>query len=146
MSGLYPVVLSLAAQWWTVHLTQVRLIVSDFPACFRFYRDVLGLKPQVDDDSGPYAKLSPDEGSAAIALHDRTSLEETLPGLAAAAGDRALIVLKVDDLDRYVASLAERGVTPLAPPSVQWDRLRVAHLRDPEGNLIELQQWLVSPS
>lgn len=51
-----------------MELTQVRLIVSDFAGCFRFYRDVLGLKPQFDDDSGPYAKFSPDEGGAAIAL------------------------------------------------------------------------------
>jgi catechol 2,3-dioxygenase-like lactoylglutathione lyase family enzyme len=125
-----------------MELTQVRLIVSDFKACFRFYRDVLGLKPQFDDDSGPYAKFSPDEGPAAIALHDRASLAEAVPGLAAAAGDRALVVLKVDDVDRYTASLAERGVTLLAEPSVMWERLRVAYLRDPEGNLIELQQWL----
>jgi catechol 2,3-dioxygenase-like lactoylglutathione lyase family enzyme len=55
-----------------MELTQVRLIVSDFPACFRFYRDVL------------------------------------------------------------------------AEPAVMWERLRVAYLRDPEGNLIELQEWLVS--
>ncbi|GLY91283.1 VOC family protein [Actinoallomurus iriomotensis] len=125
-----------------MELTQVRLIVSDFKASFRFYRDVLGLKPQFDDDSGPYAKFSPDEGSAGIALHDRASLTEAVPGLAAAAGDRALVVLKVDDVDQYAASLAERGVTLLAEPSVMWERLRVAYLRDPEGNLIELQQWL----
>jgi lactoylglutathione lyase len=133
-----------AAQCDLVELTQVRLMVSDFPASFRFYRDVLGLKPQVDDDSGPYAKFSPDEGSAAIALHDRAALD--VPGLAAAAGDRALVVLKVDDVDAYAATLASRSVTLLAEPAVMWERLRVAHLRDPEGNLIELQQWLVTRS
>ncbi|MFE4603763.1 VOC family protein, partial [Kitasatospora indigofera] len=42
-----------------MELTQVRLLVDDFGSCFRFYRDVLGLTPQQDDESGPYGKLSP---------------------------------------------------------------------------------------
>jgi catechol 2,3-dioxygenase-like lactoylglutathione lyase family enzyme len=125
-----------------MELSQVRLIVSDFAGCFRFYRDVLGLKPQFDDDRGPYAKFSPDEGSAGIALHDRADLERSLPGLAAAAGDRALVVLHVDDVDRYAAEITARGATLLSEPTVMWERIRVAYLRDPEGNLIELQQWL----
>ncbi len=125
-----------------MELAQVRLVVTDFTGCFRFYRDVLGLKPQVDDDGGPYAKFSPDEGSAGIALHDRADLEATLPGLAKADGDRALIVLKVDDVDAYAAEITARGAILAAGPAVLWERLRVVHLRDPEGNLIELQQWL----
>ena len=127
-----------------MELTQVRLIVSDFAGCFRFYRDVLGLKPQFDDDSGPYAKFSPDEGAAAIALHDRTDLVRSVPALADVAGDRALVVLKVDDVDAYAAEIAARGAVLLGEPTEMWGRLRVAYLRDPEGNLIELQQWLVS--
>ncbi|MDN3359507.1 VOC family protein [Actinomadura sp. DC4] len=126
-----------------MELTQVRLIVSDFAGCFRFYRDVLGLKPQFDNDSGPYAKLSPDEGSAAIALHDRADLLRSVPALAEAAGDRALVVLKVADVDAYAAEITARGATLLGEPTVMWERLRIVHLRDPEGNLIELQQWLV---
>ncbi|MGH3382777.1 MAG: VOC family protein [Actinoallomurus sp.] len=125
-----------------MELTQVRLIVSDFAACFRFYRDVLGLKPQFDDDSGPYAKFSPDEGSAGIALHDRADLERSLPGLAAAGGDRALVVLRVDDLDAYATEITGRGAVLAGEPTVMGERLRVVHLRDPEGNLVELQQWL----
>ena len=125
-----------------MELTQVRLIVSDFPACFRFYRDVIGLKPQFDDDSGPYAKFGPEEGTAAIALHDRADLVKAVPGLAATAGDRALVVLRVDDVDRFAAAVTARGATLLGEPTLMWERLRVAYLRDPEGNLIELQQWL----
>lgn len=125
-----------------MELSQVRLIVSDFAGCFRFYRDVLGLKPQVDDDRGPYAKFTPDEGSAGIALHDRADLERAVPGLAAAGGDRALVVLHVEDVDGYAAEIAARGAVLLDEPSVLWERLRVAYLRDPEGNLVELQQWL----
>ena len=38
-----------------MELAQVRLLVGDFAACYRFYADVLGLKPQSGSgsDDGP---------------------------------------------------------------------------------------------
>jgi catechol 2,3-dioxygenase-like lactoylglutathione lyase family enzyme len=123
-------------------VTQVRLIVSDFPAMFRFYRDVMQLKPQFDDDSGPYAAFSPDNGSK-IALHAQDALAATVADLAPAGGDRSLIALRVDDVDQAVAELRERGANPTEPAALG-DRIRAAYLRDPEGNLLELQQWLVT--
>lgn len=125
-----------------MELAQVRLIVDDFPTVFRFYRDVLGLKPQMDDDRGPYGKLSFPSGNAAIALQARTHLEETLAALAPGRSDRAVLAIKVDDLDETVATLQARGATFVSQPQVAWGRLRLVHLRDPEQNLIELQQWL----
>ncbi len=66
----------------------------------------------------------------------------SLPELAAIGGDRALVVLRVDDVEAYAAEITARGAVLTAPPAVMWERLRVAYLRDPEGNLIELQEWL----
>jgi lactoylglutathione lyase len=132
-----------------MELVQIRLIVADFPACFRFYRDALGLRPQVDDDRGPYGKLTAEEGSCAVALHERANLQLALPGLRASEGppgDRALVAFKVLDLDATLRELAARGVPLLQPPATQWGRLRAAYLRDPEGNLIELQEWLTAPA
>ncbi len=125
-----------------MELVQVRLIVDDFGSMFRFYRDVLGLTPQVDDDKGPYGKLSPPSGHAAIALQSRAHLRETLPQLATGTGDRALIALKVVDLDATVVALRARGAVLSSDPTTAWGRLKLVHLRDPEQNLIELQQWL----
>ncbi|MDL4772057.1 VOC family protein [Actinomadura xylanilytica] len=93
-----------------MELAQIRLMVSDFPAVYRFYRDVLGLKPQFEAESGPYAKLSPDTGHAAIALQDRAQMAEVLGKLAAEPeGYRVLVVLRVDDLDAAHAELTSRG-------------------------------------
>jgi lactoylglutathione lyase len=131
-----------------MELVQIRLVVEDFGACFRFYRDVLGLLPQVDDEAGPYGKLSLPGDGAAIALQSREHLALSAPWLRArtdaAGSDSALLVLKVDDLDAVVAGLRARGAELLAEPETQWERLRVAYLRDPEGNLVEFQQWLVA--
>ncbi|WP_371481530.1 VOC family protein [Kitasatospora sp. NBC_00315] len=130
-----------------MELTQVRLLVDDFGSCFRFYRDVLGLTPQTDDDSGPYGKLSPPVGGAAVTLQERAHFARELPAAAAAAGEggggvRALVVLKVDRVDAAAARIRAGGHSLLEEPRNQWGRLRVAYLTDPEGNLVELQEWL----
>lgn len=127
-----------------MELAQVRLLVTDFPACYRFYADVLGLKPQSGAASGPYEKFSPTTGSAGIALQDRTMMAELLGELAeSATGHRSLVVLRVDDLDAYCERITERGAELTHGPAPMTDRMRVAHLKDPEGNLVELQEWLL---
>ncbi|MER7946484.1 VOC family protein [Streptomyces sp. NPDC096079] len=125
-----------------MELTQIRLLVSDFPAVYRFYRDVLGFAPQFEAECGPYAKLSPRTGHAAVALQDRAQMAGLLERLGAEPeGHRALVVLRVDDLDAAHAELASKGAEFLRAPAPMGDRMRVAHLEDPEGNLIELQEW-----
>ncbi|MGW1256895.1 VOC family protein [Streptomyces sp. NPDC002513] len=127
-----------------MELAQVRLLVSDFAACYRFYADVLGLKPQSGAVQGPYEKFSPAVGSAGIALQDRAVMARILGELGdAATGHRSLVVLRVDDLDAYCARITSRGATLLHGPAPLTERLRVAHLKDPEGNLVELQEWLL---
>lgn len=126
-----------------MELAQVRLLVTDFAGCYRYYRDVLGLKPQFEAEDGPYAKFAPDGGTAGIALQDRAQMAHVLGELAAEpAGHRSLVVLRVDDLDRYCEELTARGAGLLRGPAPMTDRMRVAHLVDPEGNIVELQEWL----
>jgi len=127
-----------------LELAQVRLLVTDFPGCYRFYRDVLGLKPQFDAEDGPYAKFTPDSGSGGIALQDRAQMAQVLAELAAEpTGYRSLVVLRVDDLDRYCQEITARGAVLVQGPAPMTDRMRVAHLKDPAGNVVELQEWLV---
>ncbi|MFJ2826730.1 VOC family protein [Streptomyces sp. NPDC087263] len=127
-----------------MELAQVRLLVSDFPACYRFYAEVLGLKPQSGATGGPYEKFSPVTGSAGIALQDRAMMARMLGELGdSVSGHRSLVVLRVDDLDAYCAQITSRGATLLHEPAPMTDRMRAAHLKDPEGNLVELQEWLL---
>ncbi|MCX5133250.1 VOC family protein [Streptomyces sp. NPDC060011] len=127
-----------------MELAQVRLLVSDFAACYRFYSEVLGLKPQSGATGGPYEKFSPVTGSAGIALQDRAMMAEVLGEIGEhVTGHRSLVVLRVDDLDTYCEQLVSRGADVLHGPAPMTDRMRVAHLRDPEGNLVELQEWLL---
>ncbi|MEU1405696.1 VOC family protein [Streptomyces sp. NPDC005728] len=127
-----------------MELAQIRLLVTDFSACYRFYAEVLGLKPQSGAIEGPYEKFSPHAGSAGIALQDRSMMAEILGELGeAATGHRSLVVLRVDDLDAYCEQITSRGATLIHGPALLSDRMRAAHLKDPEGNLVELQEWLL---
>ncbi|MFF0742401.1 VOC family protein [Streptomyces sp. NPDC004111] len=127
-----------------MELAQVRLLVSDFAACYRFYGEVLGLKPQSGFENGPYEKFSPAVGSAGVALQDRAMMAELLGELAQdPAGHRSFVVLRVDDLDGYCAEITGRGAELVHGPAPMTERMRVAHLKDPEGNLVELQEWLL---
>ncbi|MGH3071537.1 MAG: VOC family protein [Gaiellaceae bacterium] len=119
-----------------MRFSQVRLLVDDFGAAFRFYRDELGLKVSFGDESSAYASF--DTGSGALAIFERTG-QGAVVNLRD-AGDSTLTVLEVDDVDAAVETLAARVVqTPVDQP--EWGG-RVAYLRDPSGNLLELFQTL----
>ncbi len=128
-----------------MQLTQIRLIVSDFAAVAGYYREVIGLTPRSDQVRPPYVAFEPDLGSA-LCLHERGDLArilgDTLAEAPSAPADAALVCLRVDDLDEYLAGLTARGGEVLAGPVEHDGRVRCAYLRDPAGNLIEIQQWL----
>lgn len=130
-----------------MHLTQTRLVVTDFDTTFRYYRDVIGLTPQFDPPQPPYAAFKADLGSA-LALHERTDLAAALGDALRVSGERggdqAVVALRVDDLAGYLAGAVERGAVIAAGPVEFGGRLRSAYLRDPEGNLVEIQQWLTT--
>lgn len=118
--------------------------MNDFTACYRFYDEGLGLEPQSGATEGPYEKFSPAVGSAGIPLQDRSMMAGVLDELGdTAAGHRSLVVLRVDGLDAYCEEITMRGATVLHGPVPMTDRMRVAHLEDPEGNVVELQEWLL---
>ena len=114
----------------------VRLLVTDVARSFRYYRDVFGFEPHEGDEHGDlFASLGVDD-HVDIGLYRR--------GLQPAAdsgepmGDRGVIVLVVDDVDASVAALVGRGADLASPPTNQDWGGRTAHIRDPDGNLIEL--------
>ena len=126
-----------------MELTHVRLLVSDLPACFRFYRDVLGLTPEFGDESGVYADFL--VGHAKIALFKRELMAESVStsGKPANANcqDLAAVIVAVPDVDALHKTLAARGASFVNLPHDRPDwGVRCLHLRDPDGNLIEINQ------
>ena len=118
-----------------------RLLVSDFPATFRFYREVVGLPTTSSPDaSGPYAEFELG-GDKYLGLFDRALMLEAVgqpADLPRAADDQALLCISVDDVDAEAQRLQGLGVELAAPPADHepWG-MRTVYVRDPEGNLVE---------
>ena len=123
-------------------LGQIRLLVDDMPSMYRFYHATLGLAPGFGTAHDAYADFKLGDHVGVLALFDRASMATTLAEVDAPAGvgaDRVVIALEVANVDTTVAELTERGVAFVTPPTDRpgWGQ-RTAHLRDPEGNLLEL--------
>ena len=129
-----------------------RLLVVRFAESFRFYNAVLpeliGAKLVKGDENGPYAMWDVDD-QAAVVLSDRARWAEVagtldLPVDAAPSQDRVMLVSRVDDVDAGYELCLRSGGTAVAGPTDRPDwgpNLRSAHLRDPEGHLLELQSY-----
>jgi lactoylglutathione lyase len=127
-----------------VRLTHVRLLVRDYREAFLFWRDRVGLEAVYGDVDGPYADFAAGEGT--LALFDAASMAASI-GDPRPAGDRgadqAAVIFAVDDVDEAYARLTSNGVAFVSPPLDRegWG-IRVAHFRDPEGNLVEINAHL----
>ncbi|WP_246363512.1 VOC family protein [Nonomuraea rhodomycinica] len=128
-----------------------RLLVRDFPAAVAFYqavmRDLHGVEPVKVIPEAGYANWDV-EGQAGLVLFGRAAVSAAVgtAGLpeSAAAQDAAMLVMRVDDVEAAAACLTGHGARLVAPPQDRpaWGpTLRTAHLRDPEGTLIELQSY-----
>lgn len=128
-----------------MRLSQTRLLVADLPASVRFYRDILGLGLTSGVEENGFVTLAT-EGSdgSMLALFDKARMGQAVQIFDATEGaDRAMLVFKVDDLDATLRRIREHGGSVAQEPIDQptWG-LRVAYLRDPDDNLVELASEL----
>lgn len=126
-------------------INNIRLLVSDFDNCFRFYSEKLGLKVSWGNIGGVYAsfdiKLSTNPMGLSIFKSDLMAAEignaEKL--LPENCREKTVAVLQVDDVDKTFNDLTQKGVRFINEPKdiAGWGS-RVAHFRDPENNLFEI--------
>jgi len=125
-----------------LQFSQVRLLVRNFAASWRFYRDLLGLIPAKGHGHPPYGEFLW-KGRAVVSIFDR-KLMATAVGLdpgryPRAHVGRSALIFEVKDVDAVAGRLRRRGARLLQGPTDRPDwRLRTIHLRDPDGYLIEI--------
>jgi len=129
-------------------LAHTRLLVTNFPGCFRFYRDILHFKPSWGDENDTYASFTQGEDSTIVlAIFQRQEMSAVLETnslpLDPPGQDRSMLIVEVKDLDATVEELRQQGVSFIKGPTnfPDWG-YRGAFLRDPDGHLIELSSEL----
>jgi lactoylglutathione lyase len=126
----------------------LRLLVNDFDKCFRFYSEKLELKVVWGKVGDVYASFDNGNGgeigifksdlmAAAVGNADKLLPEN--------CREKIAIILSVKSVDDEYARLKSNGVDFINEPVDMpgWG-MRVVHLRDTEGNLIELYSELLN--
>jgi predicted enzyme related to lactoylglutathione lyase len=132
-----------------VRPSQLRILVDDFSASFRFYESVLGLTPQEGQSAGPYACFKFADGGTDLALFSRAAMTAAVGTTAddgsvppRGSAEHLVLAFRVGDVDAAYAEAVADGVPGVSEPADQpgWG-MRVAHVRAPEGTLIEFCSW-----
>ena len=122
--------------------TYTRLYVEDCRACYEFYHDLLGLEATFASDIDSYVELT--DGSVKLSLLNQKRIKDylgTKTNFTFEQSDRIALSFQVADVEQACAYLKGKGVEIVSPPwnVVDWG-MKLALVRDPEGNLIELSQ------
>lgn len=126
-------------------IDHIELLTAHPERALDFYTGVLGFKVRARDrvpqtPMGPLDLVYLELGGTTVELMsypDATIAERVV-------GERLgyrMMALEVEDMDRALAQLKASGVEPSWGP-VKRPTYARAEIRDPDGNAIELRQWL----
>lgn len=121
-------------------------LVTDEPArAVKFYTEVLGFRLR-DRDRIPSTPMGPldlaylDLGGTTVELMSYPEQAPSRPVPGERLGYR-MMAIEVEDMDEALAALKAKGVEASWGPVKRASYAR-AEIRDPDGNSIELRQWL----
>ena len=126
-------------------IDHIELLTARPERAIDFYTGVLGFKVRARDrvpgtPLGPLELVYLDLGGTTVELmcYPEKTIEERTPG--ERLGYR-MMALEVEDMDRALAALKAKGIEASWGP-VKRPTYARAEIRDPDGNSIELRQWL----
>lgn len=118
-----------------------RLHVKDCRACYEFYHDVLGLEATFASEIDRYVELT--DGKVKLTLLNQSQMKEYMGTKTEFSfktqSDRIALSFEVADVEEACQYLQGKGVKIISPPwnVIDWG-MKLAYIRDPEGNLIEI--------
>lgn len=120
-----------------------RLNVKNFQDCKAFYQDVLGLSIKFEDEQDEYVEF--DTGHTQITLFNREKLGDFIAEEKSLTYDtnsgRVVLSFQVSSIEEATTYLGSKGVEMLNVPTNYPDRGFISTcFRDPDGNLIELEE------
>lgn len=118
-------------------LSIVVMKVRNWEAMVAWYVDVLGLSIKYREDHDRWCQLMfPDEGGAQLALYGIAD-QDVREG-----ANRCVPDIEVEDLNSALEALRVRGVTVQGGVRGGEEGFRIATIVDPEGNELQLYQWV----
>ena len=126
-------------------IDHIELVTADPERAITFYTGVLGFKLRSRDrvagtPLGPLELAYLDLGGTTVELMTYPQSSPALPQPGERLGYR-MMAIEVDDMDQALALLKTKGIAPSWGPLKRPSYAR-AEIRDPDGNAIELRQWL----
>ena len=126
-------------------IDHIELLTTQPERAIAFYTGVLGFKVRARDrvpgtPFGPLDLAYLDLGGTTVELMTYPEANPAASQPGEHLGYR-MMALEVEDMDRALAHLKARGVEPSWGP-VRRPGYARAEIRDPDGNGIELRQWL----
>jgi len=126
-----------------VELTHTRLLVNNYQECYKFYSEVLQFPCTWGDESSNYAQFT--VGTTQLAIFEKQQMledmGESLPSLEENTF-QSMLIFRVADVDRTYEKLQSKvGFINEPHDRKDWG-IRVAHFKDPEGNVIEINHNL----
>ena len=118
-----------------------RMHVKDCRACYEFYHDILGLEATFASEIDNYVELT--DGKVKLTLLNQNTIKKYLGTKTEFSfepnSDRIALSFQVANVEEACQRLQEQGVEIVSPAwnVVDWG-MKLAFIRDPEGNLIEL--------
>jgi glyoxylase I family protein len=126
-------------------IDHIELLTAAPERMLAFYRDVLGFQERSraripDTPAGPLDLVYLDLGGTTVELmcYPKAAIPPRSPERSLGY---QLMALEVDDMDQTLRVLKAKGIQPSWGPMKRPDYAR-AEIRDPDGNGIELRQWI----
>lgn len=124
-----------------MRLTHTRLLVNNYRDCYHFYKDILAFECTWGDEHSNYAQFR--VGGTQLALFDKAQMLEDVGEINNSTTvplNEVVLIFAVDDVDETYHSLKSK-VSFITEPHDREDwGIRVAHFRDPNGTLIEINK------
>jgi lactoylglutathione lyase len=121
-------------------LTHTRLLVNNYQECYHFYKDTLSFECTWGDENSNYASFQ--LGNTQLAIFDKEEMLEDIneSNDRKAPLNEVVLIFAVDDVDETFHSLKSKVHFISEPHNREDWGIRVAHFRDPNGTLIEINK------
>lgn len=130
-------------------LNYIRILTDNFPTLYEFYTGKLKMEARFGISNGPYEEFnfkSDEVSGATLSIYDRNlmykALGKVVPTQVVTPNDNVVIIFSITDIDEFYTKFKDAVKFETIPSDRPEWQIRTAHIRDPDGNLLEFNQPL----